>query len=359
MKAFQLKNANGINGLVLRTDLDQPEPGPDEVLVRVRAASLNFRDFLVAHNQYPVGLKPSVIPLSDGAGDAIAVGKNVKTVKVGDRVAGSVFPDWISGPLTEEIFKRSLGGPIDGMLAEYVALPERAAIPFPPSLNYEEAACLPNAGVTAWHALVEAGRIRAGQTVLLLGTGGVSLFALQFAKMHSAIVIQTSSSDEKLDRARAMGADYLINYQTTKDWSSEVLNLTDGRGVDIVMEVGGAHTLETISQGSAIRRHYRVNRAGFRLWKDRSPAANDALDTPARHPRWLLRNVSRHESGHCGFAFTTGHFPGISFRARYLCLSPSASGPFRQDRYYCLIIDIAASLLNIEQPFELLSRYIP
>jgi NADPH:quinone reductase-like Zn-dependent oxidoreductase len=244
MKAFQLRNANGVNGLVLRTDLDQPEPGPDEVLVRVRAASLNFRDFMVAHNQYPVGVKPSVIPLSDGAGDVVAVGKNVKTVKVGDRVAGLVFPDWISGSLTEEIFQRSLGGPIDGMLTEYVVLPERAAIPFPPSLSYEEAACLPNAGVTAWHALVEAGRIKAGQTVLLLGTGGVSLFALQFAKMHSAIVIQTSSSDEKLDRARAMGADYLINYQTTKDWSSEVLNLTDGRGVDVVMEVGGAHTLE-------------------------------------------------------------------------------------------------------------------
>src|SRR6476469_3842586 len=103
MKAFQLKNANGINGLVLRTDLDQPEPGPDEVLVRVRAASLNFRDFMVAHNQYPVGVKPSVIPLSDGAGDVVAIGKNVKTVKAGDRVAGSVFPDWISGSLTEEI----------------------------------------------------------------------------------------------------------------------------------------------------------------------------------------------------------------------------------------------------------------
>jgi NADPH:quinone reductase-like Zn-dependent oxidoreductase len=244
MKAFQLREIGGTGGLVLRTDLNQPEPEPDEVLIRVRATSLNFRDFIVAHGQYPAGVKPNVIPLSDGAGDVIATGKNVKTIKVGDRVAGSVFPDWVSGPLTEETFKRSLGGPIDGMLTEYVALPERAAIPFPPSLNYEEAACLPNAGVTAWHALVEAGRIRAGQTVLLLGTGGVSLFALQFAKMHSAIVIQTSSSDEKLERAKAMGADYLINYETTKDWSSEVLNLTDRRGVDIVVEVGGAHTLE-------------------------------------------------------------------------------------------------------------------
>jgi NADPH:quinone reductase-like Zn-dependent oxidoreductase len=244
MKAFQLRDGSGMSGLVLLTDLERPEPDPDEVLVHMRAASLNFRDFMVAHGEYPAGVKPNVIPLSDGAGDVASVGKNVKTIKVGDRVTGSVFPDWVSGPLTEEIFKRSLGGPIDGVLAEYVVLPERAAIPFPPSLSYEEAACLPDAGVTAWHALVEAGRIKAGQTVLLLGTGGVSLFALQFAKMHSAIVIQTSSSDEKLSRAKAMGADYLINYQTTKDWSSEVLNLTDGRGVDIVVEVGGAHTLE-------------------------------------------------------------------------------------------------------------------
>ncbi len=244
MKAFQLRDTNGISGLILRTDLEQPQPEPNEVLIRVRAASLNFRDFMVAHGQYPAGVKSCVIPLSDGAGDVAAIGKNVKTVRVGDRIAGSVFPDWVSGPLTEEIFQRSLGGPIDGMLAEYVTLPESAAIPYPSSLSYEEAACLPNAGVTAWHALVEAGQIKAGQTVLLLGTGGVSLFALQFAKMHSATVIQTSSTDEKLDRAKAMGADYLINYQTTKDWSTEVLNLTGGRGVDLVVEVGGAHTLE-------------------------------------------------------------------------------------------------------------------
>lgn len=244
MKAFQLKETAGITGLILCNDLDKPEPGPDEVLIRVRATSLNFRDFIVAHGDYPVEVKHNVIPLSDGAGDVVEVGKHVKSVQVGDRVAGCFFPDWVSGPLTEEIFQRSLGGPLDGMLAEYVVLPERAVIPFPPHLSYEEAATLPDAGVTAWHALVEAGRIKAGQTVLLLGTGGVCLFALQFAKLHSATVIQTSSSGEKLERAKAMGADHLINYETTPDWDQEVLRLTGGRGADIVIEVGGAQTLE-------------------------------------------------------------------------------------------------------------------
>ena len=244
MKAFQLRDTAGMTGLILRNDLEKPTPGPDEVLIQVRASSLNFRDFIVSHGEYPVEVKPDVIPLSDGAGDVVEVGKNVKTIRVGDRVAGCFFPDWISGPLTQEIFMRSLGGPIDGMLAEYVSLPERAVIPFPPHLSYEEAATLPNAGVTAWHALVVTGRIQAGQTVLLLGTGGVCLFALQFAKLHSAIVIQTSSSDDKLERAKAMGADHLINYQNTPDWDREVLSLTGGRGADIVIEVGGPQTLE-------------------------------------------------------------------------------------------------------------------
>lgn len=244
MKAFQLRETRGIEGLALRKDLEQPEPGPGEVLIQVRASSLNFRDFIVAHGRYPTGVKPFVIPLSDGAGEVVATGQGVKTVQTGDRVTGAVFPDWISGPSTQEIFQRSLGGTVDGMLAEYVVLPERAAIPFPEHLSYEEAATLPNASVTAWHALVEAGHIHAGQTVLLLGTGGVSLFALQFAKLHGAIVIQTSSSDEKLERAQAMGADHLINYQKTPDWDKEVMKLTGGRGVDIVVEVGGANTLE-------------------------------------------------------------------------------------------------------------------
>ena len=244
MKAFQLNETCGAGGLVLHTDLDTPEPGPGDVLIHVRANSLNFRDFMVAHGKYPVPAKPCVIPLSDDAGDVVAVGRNVTAIKVGDRVTGAVFPDWISGSLTQEIFQRSLGGPMDGMLAEYVVLPERAVIPFPAHLSYEEAATLPDAAVTAWHALVESGRIRAGQTVLLLGTGGVCLFALQFAKLHSATVIQTSSSEEKLQQARAMGADHLINYNDTPDWDEEVMRITGGRGVDIVVEVGGAQTLE-------------------------------------------------------------------------------------------------------------------
>jgi NADPH:quinone reductase-like Zn-dependent oxidoreductase len=244
MKAFQLRETRGTGGLVLRDDLDRPEVGPGEVLVQVRATSLNFRDFMIAHGQYPVAAKPDVIPLSDGAGDVIAVGSNVTAIEVGDRVTGAVFPDWIAGPLTQDIFSRSLGGPQDGMLAEYVVLPERAVIPYPGHLSYEEAATLPNSGVTAWHALVEAGRVQAGQTVLLLGTGGVCLFALQFAKLHSATVIQTSSSDEKLEQARVMGADHLINYSKTQNWDQEVMKITKGQGVDIVVEVGGAQTLE-------------------------------------------------------------------------------------------------------------------
>lgn len=244
MKAFQLRETCGLDGLIFRQDLDKPEPGPGEVLIQVRANSLNFRDFIIAHGKYPAAIKPDVIPLSDGAGDVIAVGSDVTAVKVGDRVTGSVFPDWIAGPLTQEIFDRSLGGPIDGMLSDYVVLPERAVIPYPEHLSYEEAATLPNSGVTAWHALVEAGRIRAGQTVLLLGTGGVCLFALHFAKLHGAIVIQTSSSDEKLEQTRAMGADHLINYSKTQNWDQEVMKITGNQGVDIVVEVGGAQTLE-------------------------------------------------------------------------------------------------------------------
>lgn len=305
---------------MLHTDLDTPEPGPGEVLIHVRANSLNFRDFIVAHGKYPVPAKPCVIPLSDGAGDVVAVGRNVTAIKVGDRVTGAVFPDWISGSLTQEIFQRSLGGPMDGMLAEYVVLPERAVIPFPAHLSYEEAATLPDAAVTAWHALVESGRIRAGQTVLLLGTGGVCLFALQFAKLHSATVIQTSSSEEKLQQARAMGADHLINYNDTPDWDEEVLRITGGRGVDIVVEVGGAQTLEPFHKIGTVWGPCGVDRTDFRLRENRSPAIDDPFHTPAWHSCRFCRHVPCDESRHCGYRVTSSNRARVYFRTCHLCL---------------------------------------
>lgn len=244
MKAFELKELIGPEGLVLTTTRSEPEAGPGEVKIKVHATSLNFRDLLVASGRYPIGDNSSIIPLSDGAGEVVAVGAGVSRFKIGDRVAGTFFQGWIGGGISAEATARALGGSVNGMLAEYVVLSEDGVITIPAHLTYEEAATLPCAGLTAWNALVETGRIRAGETVLLLGTGGVSLFALQFAKLHGAHVIIASSSDEKLARAKALGADTLINYRTTPDWEQEVVKATGGRGVDIVVEVGGGGTLE-------------------------------------------------------------------------------------------------------------------
>ncbi|WP_027714398.1 NAD(P)-dependent alcohol dehydrogenase [Desulfuromonas sp. TF] len=244
MKAYEIKEAIGPAGLELTTVRPEPEVGHGEVKIRVHATSLNFRDLLVAADRYPAGLKSSVIPLSDGAGEVVAVGPDVSRFQIGDRVAGTFFQNWSSGAISREATAKALGGSVDGMLAEYVVLPERGIIHTPRHLTFEEAATLPCAGVTAWSAVAESGRIRAGETVLLLGTGGVSLFALQFAKMHGAHVIVASSSDDKLKRARELGADTLINYRRTPDWDEEVLKATGGHGVDIVVEVGGGGTLE-------------------------------------------------------------------------------------------------------------------
>ncbi len=244
MKAFELKELIGPEGLVLTTTRPEPEAGTGEVKIKVHATSLNFRDLLVVSGRYPIGNKTSIIPLSDGAGEVVAVGAGVSRFKIGDRVAGTFFQGWSGGAISAEATALALGGSADGMLAEYVVLPEQGVIHTPGHLTYEEAATLPCAGVTAWNAVVETGRVRAGETVLLLGTGGVSLFALQFAKLHGAHVIIASSSDEKLARAKALGADTLINYRTTPDWEQEVVKATGGRGVDIVVEVGGGGTLE-------------------------------------------------------------------------------------------------------------------
>jgi NADPH:quinone reductase-like Zn-dependent oxidoreductase len=242
MKAYQIQTASGVDGLQ-QVNFPEPTPGIGQILVRVRAVSLNYRDTLVVNGQYP-GLMLPLIPLSDGAGEVAAVGEGVMRVKVGDRVAAIFFQDWIAGRLTRQKIKSAMGGAIDGMLAEYVVLDQEGVVLLPGHLSYEEGATLPCAAVTAWQALVTRGGLTAGETVLLLGTGGVSTFALQFAKVLGAKIIITSSSDEKLSRAKAMGAHEAINYKTYLNWHEQVWELTHGEGVDQVIEVGGAGTLE-------------------------------------------------------------------------------------------------------------------
>jgi NADPH:quinone reductase-like Zn-dependent oxidoreductase len=259
MRAFQLPQATGIDALV-QVDLPTPKPAHRQVLVKVVACSLNFRDLAIVVGRYPPGAKQNVIPLSDGAGEVVEVGPGVMRVKVGDRVAGCFFQRWPGGAPTPEASRSALGGSIDGMLAEYVVLEEDGVVKLPAHLSYEDGASLPCAAVTAWNALVEHGKTIAGETILVQGTGGVSIFALQFAKLMGCTVIATSSSDEKLARAKKLGASHGINYKTTPDWEKAAVQLTGGRGVDQVIEVGGAGTVAK-SLG-AIRQNGRVSMIG-------------------------------------------------------------------------------------------------
>jgi len=240
MKAFQLHGQSGPESLRL-VEIPEPRPGPGQVLIRVRANSLNYRDLMIADGRYGKINLP-LVPLSDGAGEIVGVGPGVARWQTGDRVAGTFFQGWSSGTYRREILGTALGGALGGMLAEFVVLSEAGVVAIPAQLSFAEAATLPCAGVTAWHALVARGRVGAHETVLLLGTGGVSLFALQIARLHGARTIITSGSDEKLVRARALGADATINYQTTPDWDEEVFRLTQKQGVDHVVEVGGTGT---------------------------------------------------------------------------------------------------------------------
>jgi NADPH:quinone reductase-like Zn-dependent oxidoreductase len=215
------------------------------VRVRIRATSLNYRDLLVASGTYARGGPPRrpLVPLSDGAGEVVEVGPGVTRLRPGDRVAGAFFQRWVDGPFDAEKGASALGGAVDGVLAEEVVLEADGAVKFPEHLTFEEAATLPCAGVTAWVGLFVLGRLKAGETVLAMGTGGVSVFALQLAKAAGARVILTSSHDEKLARGRALGADATVNYRTTPEWDAAARALTGGRGVDHVLEVGGATTL--------------------------------------------------------------------------------------------------------------------
>jgi NADPH:quinone reductase-like Zn-dependent oxidoreductase len=242
MKAYELQGGFGIDSLVL-AERPIPQPAAGQVLLKMRAWSLNYRDLMLVKGSYNPKLRLPMTPLSDGIGEVVDIGQGVSRVTLGDRVAGIFMPQWLEGELTEEKAKSALGGGNTGMAAEYVVLDADGVVPVPEHLTDEEAATLPCAAVTAWHALVASGRVKAGDTVLTLGTGGVSLFALQFAKLSGARVIATSSSDEKLARALELGASQGINYKTTPEWGQFVRELTGGVGVDHVVEVGGAGTL--------------------------------------------------------------------------------------------------------------------
>ena len=242
MRAIEILGGFGLDHLKL-VDRPDPAPGPGQVVVAMKAASLNYRDLLVATGKYNPKMPLPRIPCSDGAGVVEAVGEGVSTVKVGDRVASTFFQGWVSGGYNEAVGKTALGGAIDGVLAERVVLEADGVVPIPGDLSFEEAATLPCAALTAWHGLVESGHVKAGESVLVQGTGGVSLFALQFARLHGARVIVTSSGDEKLRKAMAMGASDGVNYKDTPDWDKRVVELTGGVGVDHVVEVGGSGTL--------------------------------------------------------------------------------------------------------------------
>ena len=232
-----------------------PEPGPGEVVLRLRAASLNYRDLTTIRGERP-GVRYPAVPLSDGCGEVVAAGEGVSRVSVGDRVAPSFFPEWISGTPPPGAKDRALGSPLDGCLQEYLRIGEEGVTRAPEHLSDEEVASLPCAALTAWRALVVEGRARPGERVLVQGTGGVSIFALQFAKLLGCEAVLTSSSDEKLERGAALGADHRINYRSEPDWPARVREATGGRGVEHALDVGGAgslrRTLECVATGGRV-----------------------------------------------------------------------------------------------------------
>jgi NADPH:quinone reductase-like Zn-dependent oxidoreductase len=254
MKVWQIQSF-GIDQLVL-ADLSKPRPGRGQVLVKVHAVSLNYRDLLMVGGHYNPRMALPRIPCSDGAGEVVEVGEGVDTVVVGQRVAAIFMQHWLDGAPTAENSRGALGGDVDGMLAEYVVLQQTGVVSIPEHLSFAEGATLPCAGVTAWNAVVNASQVKPGDVVLIQGTGGVSVFALQFAKMAGAVVIGTSSSDKKLERAKTMGLDAGLNYRQSPEWAKWVLKETNNRGADLVVEVGGAGTftqsLQAVRYGGTV-----------------------------------------------------------------------------------------------------------
>ncbi|MEW6603346.1 MAG: NAD(P)-dependent alcohol dehydrogenase [Thermoproteota archaeon] len=253
MRVWANQDAFGIENLK-PVERPEPAPGAGEVVVDMKAVSLNYRDLLTV--TMGAGNKLPLVPFSDGAGVVSAVGSGVSRVKVGDRVCPLFYQSWLSGQVTAESRSKPLGGPLDGVLQQRMKLIADGVSKIPDHLSFEEAATLPCAGLTAWRAIAVEAPVGLGDTVLVQGTGGVSIFALQFAKAMGAKVIATSSSDVKLERAKRLGADHVINYKTSPEWGKETLKLTGGRGVDVVVEVGGDNTmsksLQAVRFGGAI-----------------------------------------------------------------------------------------------------------
>lgn len=254
MKTYRLEKTGSLDNLSLNQEAD-PTPSAHDVVIRVRANALNYRDLMVMGGSYRVPPKPRVIPLSDGAGEIVAVGSDVKRIKIGDRVAGAFFQGWMGGHIAAEHLSTDMGGSIDGMLSEFVVLNEQGVVKIPAHLSFEEAATLPCAAVTAWCCLTDQRQLMPGDTVLTLGSGGVSVFAIQFARMFGARVIATTSSDAKADKLRLLGAHEVINYTTHPEWDKEVMRLTGRRGADFVVEVGGPGTLACSLKSAAIGGH--------------------------------------------------------------------------------------------------------
>lgn len=246
MRAYQVTTADGIDA-IQQVEMDIPTPAADEILVKMKACSLNYRDILITMGGYVRNDIRPIIPLSDGAGEVVSVGSSVVGFTPGDRVIGNFFQSWKEGKIDDAGLNSAMGGSINGVLADYFILKADCSVKIPDYLSYAEAATLPCAATTAWHALVCVGELKPDDTILLLGTGGVSIFGLQIAKALGAKTIITSSSDEKLERARTLGADHTINYKTHPNWEEEVLKITNGEGVNNVLEVGGAGTFEKSS----------------------------------------------------------------------------------------------------------------
>jgi NADPH:quinone reductase-like Zn-dependent oxidoreductase len=254
VEAYRIDRFGSVDGIALRSS-ENPRPGLREILMRVRATSLNYRDLMVLNGGGRGPTKLGVVPLSDGAGEVAAVGEGVTRVKVGDRIAGTFHPRWFGGPIRPEYLTDRLGANLDGMLAEYAVLSEEALVRVPSHLSFDEAATLPCAAVTAWVALTGHRKVTAGDTVLTQGSGGVAVSALQFARLLGAQVIATTSTAEKAERLKALGASEVINYTETPDWDEKAHALTDGRGVDCVVEIGGPGTIAMSLKALAVGGH--------------------------------------------------------------------------------------------------------